>query len=78
MEDDPNSPETEEDGIRAEALRRLRVRLLSKGLLDPTRPLSLSQNNMPPTTAMTEAEAARRVQKVAQMLAAGQLKVQKP
>jgi hypothetical protein len=25
MEDDPNSPETEEDGIRAEAFRRLRL-----------------------------------------------------
>jgi hypothetical protein len=56
MEDDPNRPETEEDGIRAEALRRLKVRLLSKGLLDPTRPLSLSQNNTPPTTASTFAD----------------------
>lgn len=27
--DDPNGPETEEDGIRAEALRRLKVRQLS-------------------------------------------------
>ena len=30
-EDDPNRPETEEDGIRAETIRRLRVRQLFKG-----------------------------------------------
>ena len=28
---DPNAPETEEDGIRAEALRRLKVQQLFKG-----------------------------------------------
>ena len=28
---DPNAPESEEDGLRAEALRRLKVRQLSKG-----------------------------------------------
>ena len=29
---DPNRPETEEDGIRAETIRRLRVRQLFKGV----------------------------------------------
>ncbi|MGM1052481.1 MAG: hypothetical protein ACQEXO_08815 [Pseudomonadota bacterium] len=37
MKDDPNRPETEEDGIRAEKLRRLRVRQLYEGRLDPAR-----------------------------------------
>jgi hypothetical protein len=50
MEDDPNRPETEEDGIRAEALRRLKVRLLSKGQPGQTQELSLSLNNTPGTT----------------------------
>ena len=31
MKDNPNQPETEEDGIRAEALRRLQVRRLFLG-----------------------------------------------
>lgn len=30
-----NKPETEEDGIKAEVIRRLKVRKLSKGPLDP-------------------------------------------
>jgi hypothetical protein len=30
-DDDPNRPETEEDGIRAEALRRLQVRRMFTG-----------------------------------------------
>lgn len=31
-DDDPNRPETEEDGLRAEALRRLKVRLMYEAL----------------------------------------------
>lgn len=54
--DDLNRPETEEDGFRAEALRRLKVDLLSKGLQDPTQPLSLSRSNMLPKTASTSAD----------------------
>jgi hypothetical protein len=35
-DDDPNRPETEEDGIRAEALRRLRVRqMIQETVPDP-------------------------------------------
>lgn len=34
---DPNREETEDDGIRAEAIRRLRVRHMSKALLAQTR-----------------------------------------
>lgn len=37
---DPNREETEEDGIRAEAIRRLRVRHMSKALLAQTRAAS--------------------------------------
>jgi hypothetical protein len=53
MEDDPNRPETEEDGIRAEALRRLRVLRLSDprpGLIQGS---SLLPNNTPQQTAST-------------------------
>ena len=38
---DPNREETEDDGIRAEAIRRLRVRHMSKALLAQTRAASL-------------------------------------
>jgi hypothetical protein len=37
MEWDPNGPETEEDAIRSEALRRLKVRRLFQEQPDPTR-----------------------------------------
>lgn len=37
---DPNREETEDDGIRAEAIRRLRVRHISKALLAQTRAAS--------------------------------------
>jgi hypothetical protein len=36
QDDDPNRPETEEDGIRAEAIRRLKVHHLFKGRQDQT------------------------------------------
>lgn len=48
--DDPNRPETEEDGIRAEALRRLRVRRLFKAAA-PSQNSSPSQNPTPEPTA---------------------------
>jgi hypothetical protein len=51
--DDPNRPETEEDGIRAEALRRLRVRRASMGQPGQTLELSLLPNNTPQQTAST-------------------------
>jgi len=51
--DDPNRPETEEDGIRAEALRRSRVRLLSLVPPAPIRNSSQSQNSTPATTEST-------------------------
>lgn len=38
FEGNPNAPETEEDGIQAEKLRRLRVRQLFKGRWDPNAP----------------------------------------
>jgi len=38
FEDNPNAPETEEDGIRAEKLRRLKVHQLFKGRQDPNAP----------------------------------------
>jgi hypothetical protein len=37
QDDDPNRPETEEDGFRAEAIRRLKVHHLFKGRQDQTR-----------------------------------------
>jgi hypothetical protein len=36
QDDDPNRPETEADGIRAEAIRRLKVHHLFKGRQDQT------------------------------------------
>lgn len=48
--DDPNKPETEEDGIRAEALRRLKVRLTYEALPVPTRDSSPSPSSTPATT----------------------------
>lgn len=52
--DDLNKPETEQDGMRAEALRRLRVRQLLKARQAQT-PLasSPSQSSTPETTAST-------------------------
>ena len=49
----PHPPETEEDGTRAEALRRSRVRLLSLAPPAPIRGSSASQNNTPATTEST-------------------------
>lgn len=46
---DPNRPETEEDGIRQEGLRRLKVRQMSQGLLVPTRNSSPSPKPTPAT-----------------------------
>ena len=46
MEWDPNGPETEEDAIRAEALRRLKVRQQLQGQRDRIRASSQSQKNM--------------------------------
>ena len=39
-DDDPNRPETEEDGLRAGALRRLKAVRLSKELRDQSQPSS--------------------------------------
>ncbi len=47
MEYDPNAPETEEDGIQAESLRRLKVRRMLKARPGQTKGLSPSQNDMP-------------------------------
>ena len=47
------TPETEEDGIRAEAIRRLQVRQLSKARQDRTQPSSPLQSSTPETTAST-------------------------
>lgn len=49
--DNTNKPETEQDGIRAEALRRLKVRQLFKGQPAPTPDSSQSQSSTPPTTS---------------------------
>ncbi len=49
-EADLNRPETEEDGIRAEALRRLRVRQLLSAQPDRTPPSSPSPSNTPEKT----------------------------
>ena len=51
--DNPNQPETEEDGIRAEALRRLKVRQLFKAQPAPTQASSQSPSSTPSTTAST-------------------------
>jgi hypothetical protein len=48
--DDLNRPETEEDGIRAEALRRLKVRQLLQVPAAQTPDSSPSQSNTPATT----------------------------
>lgn len=50
---DPNKPETEKDGMRAEALRRLRVRRLLKARQAQTPALLPSQSSTPATTAST-------------------------
>lgn len=47
----PEAPETEEDGIQAEALRRLKVRQLLKAPQDQTPASSPSPSNTPATTA---------------------------
>lgn len=51
--DDPNRAETEEDGIRAEALRRSKVRLLSRVPPAPIRNSSQSPSSTPATTDST-------------------------
>ena len=50
---DPNAPETEEDGIRAEALRRLKVHQLFKGRQDQTLTSSTLQKNTQQTMEST-------------------------
>lgn len=50
MADDPNKPETEEEAIRAEALRRLKVRLMYSALPAQTRDSSASPSSTPATT----------------------------
>ncbi len=53
------TPETEQDGIRAEALRRLKVRRLLQAQPAPTPDSSPSPSNTPATTASTsDAKAA--------------------
>lgn len=47
---DLNKPETEEDGIRAEALRRLKVRLTYAAQPAQTRDSSPSPSSTPETT----------------------------
>lgn len=49
--DDPNKPETEEDGIQAGALRLLKARRQSEAFMAQTRALSQSQNDTPQPTA---------------------------
>lgn len=48
---DPNRPETEQDGMRAEALRRLKVRQLLKAQPAQTPASSPSRRSTPATTA---------------------------
>jgi len=50
-QDDPNRPETEEDGLRAGALRLLKARHQSQAIRDRTLELSRSPSNTPGTTA---------------------------
>lgn len=59
MVDDPNRPETEQDGIRAEALRRLKVRQLLKAQPAPTPDLSPSPSSTPSKPASTSKGKAR-------------------
>lgn len=51
--DNLNKPETEEEGIRAEALRRLKVRQQLTAQPVQTPASSPSPNNTQPTTAST-------------------------
>ena len=57
---DPNRPETEADGYRAEALRRAQVRHLMKGRVAPTQPSSQSLSNTPEVSAPTSAAASTK------------------
>jgi hypothetical protein len=52
-EDYLNKPEAEQDGLRAEALRRLKVRRMLQVQPDQTPGSSPSPNNTPATTAST-------------------------
>ena len=52
---DPNAPETEEDGIRAEALRRLKVQQLFKGRkVDKSTSLPLQKSTQETTESTSE------------------------
>ena len=52
---DPNAPETEEDGIRAEALRRLKVQQLFKGRqVDKSTLLPLQKSTQETTESASE------------------------
>ena len=51
--EEANRPETEEDGLRAGALRLSRMRHQSQAFRDQTRALSTSQSNMPEPTEST-------------------------
>jgi hypothetical protein len=50
---DKNRPETEQDGLRAEALRRLKVRRMLQVQPDQTPGLSPSPSSTPATMAST-------------------------
>lgn len=53
MQDDLNKPETEQDGQRAEALRRLKVRRMLQAQPAQTPDSSPSPSNTPATMAST-------------------------
>ena len=55
MEDEINRPETEEDGIRAGALRRLKVLHQSKALRNQTQDLPSAPSPTPSATGSVDA-----------------------
>ena len=56
MQDDPNRPETEEDGIRAGALRLLKVRHQFEALTGRTHALLPLPNSTPETMESTSSD----------------------
>lgn len=56
MDDDINRPETEEDGTRAGALRRLRVIQQSKALMNRTQASPAAPSPSPSTTGSVDAQ----------------------
>lgn len=63
-EHDPNRPETEEDAIRAEALRRLRVRRMFMPRPSPSDKSSLTEskeeNKYPPNSEVVPSSAINK------------------